>query len=135
MFPRNLKIARTMAWIAATVELSAVGLSYQRQADLFTDKQESAKVISTRAGLSTAPSAATEREQHKPLLRVPMPDRTMIAVALAGNRKLLAVARQDSTTVQLWDVATGKEQHAYITFCPLLWQNRPLVPVALDLNP
>src|SRR5437660_205402 len=39
-----------------------------------------------------------------------MPDRTMITVALSANGKLLAVSRQDGTTVQLWDVTTGKEQ-------------------------
>jgi RNA polymerase sigma factor (sigma-70 family) len=46
---------------------------------------------------------------QKPLLQVPLRDRTMMTVALSGNGKLLAVAPHDKTTVQLWDVATGKE--------------------------
>ena len=34
----------------------------------------------------------------------------MMSVTLSANGKLLAVAPHDKTTVQLWDVATGKQQ-------------------------
>jgi hypothetical protein len=45
----------------------------------------------------------------RPLLRVPLPVRTMMTVALSGNGKLLAVAPHDKTIVRLWEVTTGKE--------------------------
>jgi RNA polymerase sigma factor (sigma-70 family) len=51
----------------------------------------------------------SDRVLRTPLLRVPLPDRTMMTVALSSNGKLLAVAPHDKTTVHLWDVTTAKE--------------------------
>jgi len=39
-----------------------------------------------------------------------MPDRTMMTVKMSANGKMLAIAAHDKTTVELWDVATGKQQ-------------------------
>jgi RNA polymerase sigma factor (sigma-70 family) len=110
MFLTRLKIAAVILLTMTAVALGAGGLLHRLRAD--GPMGESGRVpASTRTSAppQESPSVAT-RKKPEPLLRVPMPDRTMMTVALSAHGKLLAISRHDRTPVQLWDVATGKER-------------------------
>src|SRR5262249_13053577 len=112
MVLNKLKTAAAVALLAA-VALGAGGFLYQTQAQQPAGEQKQrvapGQPPAEPAGRLKDQPAAAEGKKGGPLLRVPMPERTMMTVALSANGKLLAVARQDGTTVQLWDVATGTE--------------------------
>src|SRR5207248_1272015 len=67
------------------------------------------KLTFAAAALLVAAAAPAPVTKGGPRLRVPMPERTMMTIALSANGQRLAVAPQDRTTVKVWDVTTGKE--------------------------
>jgi RNA polymerase sigma factor (sigma-70 family) len=110
MLLSRLKIATGV--LLAALGLGAGGLIFWAKAEQPASEQERvapAHAPAHPAGLSKDPSPVAWGKKEGPILRIPMPDRTMMTVALSANGKLLAVSRQDRTTVQLWDVTTGKE--------------------------
>ncbi len=103
--------AATLAVLAiAAVGLGAGALIFAAQANRPVDKPSRAEAAATPAAKPEGHPAVFQQKRRKLPLRVPLPDRTMMTVALSANGKLLAISPHDKTTVELWDVATGKQQ-------------------------
>jgi RNA polymerase sigma factor (sigma-70 family) len=106
LFLARLKIAAAVLLVSAAA-LGMAGFLYQAHADSPLDKQEPPLAAALQADRKAA-DTATQRKPDQPLLRVPLPPRTMMTVTLSADGKRLAVAPHDETTVALWDVATRK---------------------------
>jgi RNA polymerase sigma factor (sigma-70 family) len=108
MFLTKLKLATAVLLVAAITVVGMAGLIYRADADPSGNPQQ--RVAPVAAAGPKAPPAAVDGKEHKPLLSVPLPDRTMLTMALSAQGKRLAIAPQNGTVIQLWDVATGKEK-------------------------
>jgi RNA polymerase sigma factor (sigma-70 family) len=109
MFLSKLKISAAVMLVVAVTGLGLAGLLYQAHADTRPDLPEPLQAAPEQPN-AKGPDKAAEQKPGDPLLRVPLPERTMMTVTLSADGKRLAISPHDKTTVQLWDVATGKEQ-------------------------
>ncbi len=105
MLMSRLKLVAAAAFLVLAAGLGMAGLLYQAQAGLPGDVPGPPRVVTALPGVPAPP-----RKPDQPLLRVALPGRTMLTVALSAHGRHLAVAPQDRTIIQLWDVATGKER-------------------------
>ncbi len=109
LFLARVKTIAAVLLAAGAIAFGAVGWIHRMRADEPTPPAAPAQVSVDPADLVAAPAGAFPAKKRGPLLQVPMPERTMMTVALSANGKLLAVAPHDQTIVRLWDVSTGQE--------------------------